>query len=716
MTDLVIVESPAKARTLTGILGPGYRVVASLGHVRDLPRKELGVDLEDRFKPHYVTASGKQKVIQRLRGAAQGATTVYLATDPDREGEAIAWHVLQVLKLPRSTPVHRVGFHAITPAAVLDAMRQPGPIDERLVEAQQTRRILDRLVGYQVSPLLWRHVRGAGTYERRGGGLSAGRVQTVALRLVVDREREIAAFVPEEYWTLEARLVQQVPPDPQAGDAVPFIAHLWRIGKDKPNLKTQADVQKIVDDLAPDGDLKAALWWVDSSDTVRKHRRPDPPFTTSTMQQAAARALHYPPGLTMKVAQQLYEGLPLGEEGTVGLITYMRTDSTAVAPEAQAAAREVIERFWGQEYLPLKPPAYQTHVKGAQEAHEAIRPTDPHRTPKAVRQFLDDKQAALYELVWRRFIASQMADAVYDVTTALIPTAKGDRAHRLPYLFRAVGRKLIFPGFLKVYEEGRDPGEVADPEDGEGTGSLPPLRPGEPLDLLELIMKQHWTEPPPRYTEASLIKELERRGIGRPSTFASMVDLIQDRAYVVKEQRFLKPTDLGLGVCDLLVGFFPEQFDYGFTAHMEKTLDDIAAGRADRLPTLEGFWAGLQPALQRAAVEMPQVRVSAPAPASSKSAGRRRKSAMNSGNSVENGQETAMLDKKNARPSRKAAEGKRGRSKTGSKPAEPTGQTCPKCGGVLVKRSGKYGEFVGCSNFPRCRYVEKATKTGEPTA
>ncbi|NLF11459.1 MAG: type I DNA topoisomerase, partial [Anaerolineaceae bacterium] len=345
MSRVVIVESPAKAKTLAGILGPGYRVLASLGHVRDLPPKELGVDVANGFRPRYVTARGKQKTIRRLREAVQGAEEVYLATDPDREGEAIAWHVLQATKPPRSVPVRRVAFHAITPAAVREAMDRPGQIDERLVEAQQTRRILDRLVGYQVSPLLWRRVRRTPRPAKgSGGGLSAGRVQTAALRLVVDREREIEAFVPEEYWTLHARLAQQVP------EPVPFLAELWRIAGKKPDLRTEADVQAIVDELDPPGGPQA-LWWVESSDTARKHRRPDPPFTTSTMQQAAARSLHFPPGLTMRLAQQLYEGLPVGDEGTVGLITYMRTDSTAVAPEAQAAAREVVERFWGKEYL-----------------------------------------------------------------------------------------------------------------------------------------------------------------------------------------------------------------------------------------------------------------------------------------------------------------------------------------------------------------------------
>lgn len=675
MSRVVIVESPAKAKTLAGMLGPGYRVLASLGHVRDLPQKELGVDVANGFRPRYVTARGKQKTIQRLREAVQAAEAVYLATDPDREGEAIAWHVLQATRPPRGVPVRRVSFHAITPAAVREAMGEPGEIDERLVEAQQTRRILDRLVGYQVSPLLWRRVRLTPRPAKgSGGGLSAGRVQTAALRLVVDREREIEAFVPEEYWTLHARLAQQVP------EPVPFLAELWRIAGKKPELHTEADVQAIVDELDPPGGPQA-LWWVESSDTARKKRRPDPPFTTSTMQQAAARSLHFSPGQTMRLAQQLYEGLPIGDDGTVGLITYMRTDSTAVAPEAQTAAREVVERFWGKEYLPARPPVYQTHVRSAQEAHEAIRPTDPHRTPRAMRAYLDEKQAALYELIWRRFIASQMADALYDVTTVLIPTARGERANRLPYLFRAVGRVLVFAGFLKVYEEGRDPGE----EEEEG-GPLPELSSGEGLDLLELIPRQHWTKPPPRYTEASLIKELERRGIGRPSTFASMVDLIQERGYVLKEGRFLKPSALGFVVCDLLVGFFPTQFDYGFTAQMEKTLDEIAAGRAQRLPALEGFWAGLEPAVQRAQVEMPTVTVEAPPPRPRGRGGR------GGGKGQGGGKATAG----------------RSSGKKAARAPEPVGQVCPRCGGALVKRTGKYGEFVGCSNFPQCRYVQKS--------
>ncbi len=636
-TKLVIVESPAKAKTIQGILGRDYRVLASMGHVRDLPRKTLGVDLEKGFQPHYVVAPKKRQTVQRLKDAAAQAEAVYLATDLDREGEAIAWHVLQLLKLPKSVPVYRVTFHEITPAAIHTAFQHTGQLNQPLVEAQQTRRILDRLVGYQVSPLLWRRVKG-------GKGLSAGRVQTIALRLVVDREREIEAFVPVEYWTIEALLTQQIP------DPIPFLAQLFRIGREAPDLKNRADAEAIIQAL------EGALYWVESVKTQRKEQRPPPPFTTSTLQQAASRALGWGPKLTMDVAQQLYEGVRLGEEGNVGLITYMRTDSTAVAPEAQAAAREVILQYFGAEYLPPTPPTYKTQVKSAQEAHEAIRPTDPRRTPKQVRPYLDAKQDALYTLIWRRFVASQMSNAVYDVTTALIPTGKDSRENRLPYLFRAQGRVRLFDGFLKVYEEKLDVGEEA-----EELKPLPPLRADEGLDLLELIPTQHWTKPPPRYTEASLIKELERRGVGRPSTFAGMVSLIQQRDYVRRDGRVLIPTPLGFAVCHLLVQFFAGLFDYGFTAQMEQTLDDIANGGQARRATLERFWADLQPALDKAKADMPRVTV---APTQ------------------------ARVKKK--------------------QPAQPTGEKCPHCGRDLVTRQGRYGPFVGCSGYPHCKYIKKA--------
>ncbi len=641
-SKLVIVESPAKAKTIGSILGRGYRVRASMGHIRDLPRKALGVDTESGFQPHYVTAPRKKKTVEALKEAAADAEALYLATDLDREGEAIAWHVLQVVRraLPKGTPVHRVTFHEITKDAVARAFSQAGTLNRALVEAQQTRRILDRLVGYSISPLLWRRIRGA-------KGLSAGRVQTAALRLVVDREREIEAFVSIEYWSIEALLAQQI-------DApTPFLAQLWRIYDEKgvarePDLKNREDAEAIVDAL------EGAAYWVDRVETAERSRSPRPPFTTSTMQQAASKALGYTPPLTMRIAQQLYEGVPIGEEGTVGLITYMRTDSTYVAPEAQQAAREVICRYWGEEYLPAQPPTYRTRVKSAQEAHEAIRPTGPERTPKQLRPFLDDKQAALYELIWRRFIASQMRPAVYKVTTAYIPTGAGDRVRSLPYLFRAQGRECLFPGFLKVYEELLDEGE-----EGEGEAALPPLTAGEGLDLLELIPKQHWTKPPPRYTESSLIKELERRGIGRPSTYAAMVSLIRDRGYVERQKRVLVPTELGYVVCDMLVAGFPELFDYGFTAAMEDQLDDIANGRAGRVPTLERFWAGMQPALERATEAMPKVTLSREEP-------------------------------------------------------EPTGRTCPECGGELVRRKGRYGYFTGCANYPKCKYVERKEQTKPP--
>ena len=633
---LVIVESPAKAKTIRNILGPGYRVLASMGHIRDLPRKKLGVDVENDFRPHYVIAPKKRSVVRRLQEAARSAGAVYLATDMDREGEAIAWHVLRCLKLPKGVPVYRVTFHEITPAAIRAAFQQAGQLNHALVEAQQTRRILDRLVGYQISPLLWRRVKG-------GKGLSAGRVQTIALRLVVDREREIEAFEPEEYWTIEALLAQHI------SNPTPFLAQLYRIGKDKPDLKSRDDVQAILQAL------EGAVYWVERVDSKRQRRRPPPPFTTSTLQQAASRALKLSPRRTMSIAQQLYEGVSLGDEGRVGLITYMRTDSTAVAPEAQAAARQVILQYFGAGYLPPRPPVYKTRVKSAQEAHEAIRPTDVTRTPRQVRPYLDEKQDALYTLIWRRFVASQMADALYEVTTALIPTGRGGRADRLPYLFRARGRVCLFDGFLCVYEEKLDVGQEAEKEQ-----PLPPLRAGEDLDLLELIPRQHWTKPPPRYTEASLIKELERRGIGRPSTFATMVNLIQQRAYVRHQGRVLVPTELGMVVCDLLVGFFADLFDYGFTAQMEQALDDIANGRRSRLETLRRFWDDLVPVLDKARADMPRVELS---------------------------QHGARSVSK-ARP-------------------EPTGETCPQCGGQLVRRQGRYGPFVGCANFPKCRYTRK---------
>ncbi len=677
---LIVVESPAKAKTIAGMGGwpvgsPGEptgrpRLVASMGHVRDLPHKSIGIDVQDGFRPHYVTAPGKQKTIHKLQEAAQGVQAVYLATDPDREGEAIAWHVLQVLRqaLPKGTPVYRITFHEITATAVRLAFEHAGPLNLALVEAQQARRILDRLVGYYISPLLWKHVRG-------GRGLSAGRVQTVALRLVVDREREIQAFVPVEYWSIEAELQQQMrsPINPlgltEPLKPTPFRAQLWRIADaqgqlQEPDLKNRADADAVVQAL------DQAMYWIDRVEQERKPRYPPPPFITSTLQQAASQVCGFPPKLTMQIAQQLYEGVPLnGQSGAVGLITYMRTDSPHVAPEAQTAAREAILKFWGQAYLPAAPPTYTARVKSAQEAHEAIRPTDPHRTPKQVKPDLDDRQYKLYELIWRRFIASQMKPALYDLTTAYIPTAPAAppapdaRLHpnRLPFVFRAQGRVCAFDGFLKVYKELGEAGDAAEAET-----RLPPLTPGEWLELLRLIPEQHWTRPPSRYTESSLIKELERRGIGRPSTFASMVAIIQERDYVRRQLKFLVPTELGMAVCDMLVAAFANLFDYDFTARMEDQLDEIANGpvqtaQQQRLDMLARFWAELSPAVERAQADMPQVRIEPDKP-------------------------------------------------------QPTGQTCPQCGSELVRRRGKHGYFVGCTSYPQCKYIQKKTeKSAQPS-
>lgn len=561
---------------------------------------------------------------------------VFLATDLDREGEAIAWHALQVLKLPKTTPVHRIAFHEITPAAIRAAIHHAGQLNNELVQAQQTRRVMDRLVGYQISPLLWRHVKG----EK---ALSAGRVQTVALRLVVDREREIGAFEPVEFWTIEALLAQQIP------EPAPFLARLHRVGKDKPELKNREEAEAVLQDL--DG----AVYWVGSIKTRRQEQRPPPPFTTSTLQQAASRRLRLRPQATMALAQQLYEGVRLGDKGAAGLITYMRTDSTHVAIDAQTSAREVILQHFGPEYLPLRPPTFKSRSKSAQEAHEAIRPTEVRRTPKQVRPFLSAKQDALYTLIWRRFVASQMAPAAFAVTTVLIPTGRSNRVAQLPYLFQAQGRVRLFDGFLKVYAE--EPDASSDAETGK---PLPQLRKNEDLDLLDLLATQRWTKPPPRFTEASLIKELERRGIGRPSTFANTVNLIQKRRYASIENRLLRPTSLGFVACDLLVGQFPDLFDYEFTARMEQALDDIAGGRQKRLVMLQRFWEDLEPTLETARIQMPTVNVKR-GPITNGSASR---------------QESAL-------------------------------EKCPKCGAGLANRNGPYGPFVGCSRYPRCRYTRR---------
>jgi DNA topoisomerase-1 len=686
MSTLVIVESPTKAKALRQYLGAGYSVRASLGHVRDLPPKELGVALDAGFKPTYHLVPRARKTLGELRAAMAGADTVLLATDPDREGEAIAWHIAQACRKELAGKrVLRARFHEITPEAVRAAVAQPAALNMHLVDAQQARRVLDRLVGYQVSPLLWKGIAGP-------SGLSAGRVQSVALRLVVERDRAIEAFVPEEYWTLDAALSE--PDEPH------FLARLYRIGKDKPVLKTEADAQTVI--AALDG----ADWRVGQVSQARRTRNPYPPYITSTLQRDASARLHWSAKKVMQIAQQLYEGVTLPGEGQVGLITYMRTDSTQVAPEAQQAAREVIERLYGKDALPASPPNYAKKVKNAQEAHEAIRPTKPERLPAKIREALTPDQDKLYTLIWRRFIASQMKPAVYNVTTVTVLTSRGGAD--LPYIFRATGRQLLDPGFLRVYDVSD---ETAD-EDAAHNEQLPPLAKGDGLTCHRLIPEQHFTKPPPRFTDAALIQELERLGIGRPSTFASIVDTLYERAYVEKalEGRGLQSTELGRVVCDFLVARFPSVFEVGFTARMEDQLDDIANGEARWTNVMAQMWeplSGLIAQAETALAGAPKIRVAATGAAAGSRRGRgggqRRAGAGGAGRSGAKG----------AAKSGTTGKG-RGRKRAAASTAPAPGDlgACPDCGRPLVQRTSQYGPFVGCSGYPECRYIQRTAKRG----
>jgi DNA topoisomerase-1 len=641
---LVIVESPAKAKTIGRFLGHGYTVRASVGHVRDLLKSQLSVDVDNDFAPKYRVPNEKKTVVKELAALGERAAEVFLATDPDREGEAIAWHLTEAAELDRDR-VRRVVFHEITDHAIHEAFEHPRGINMELVNAQQARRILDRLVGYKLSPLLWEKVRSR---------LSAGRVQSVALRLIVEREREIQAFVPVEYWSIHAELAKRLPSQAHVPKKrASFLAKLIKIGGKDADLKTEADAQAIVDEL------KQADYLVAAVKKGERRRKPYPPFTTSTLQQEANRRLSYPAKRTMGLAQQLYEGIVLGDEGSVGLITYMRTDSTSVADEAQREARAYIRQRFGEEYLPETPPQYRTRSKNAQEAHEAIRPTSVLRTPDAVKPFLDAAQFKLYDLIWKRFVASQMNAAVYDTLSvdiaagqaaSLLPVIKGldekgvnGAADRLPYVFRATGSTLKFAGYLAVYEEARD--EDVAPEEDEGA-RIPDLSPSELLDLLALLPEQHFTEPPPRYTEASLVKALEEDGIGRPSTYAPTLATIQARGYVEKRDKRLFPTDVGFVVNDLLVEYFADVIEVGFTARMEEELDEIAAGEKDWVEVLREFYEPFEKDVTHAMHTIERVEVS-----------------------------------------------------------EEIGEACPTCGKPLVVRWGRFGKFIGCSDFPNCRYT-----------
>ncbi|MGC2424280.1 MAG: type I DNA topoisomerase [Nitrospirota bacterium] len=667
--DLVVVESPAKARTINKYLGDKYVVRASLGHVRDLPKKKLSVDVENGFLPEYEVIKGKAKIIAELKKLAQAADKVYLAPDPDREGEAIAWHVAEEINVPQKK-LFRVLFNEITKRGVAEAMKSPGKIDLNKVDAQQARRVLDRLVGYQVSPLLWKKVK---------RGLSAGRVQSVALRLVSEREREILAFVSQEYWSITAALSADSPP--------PFTAKIAKADGKKLEIFTGAEAQEITDYL------KGQAFIVSKVDRKEKKQYPVPPFTTSKLQQEAARKLKFSAKKTMLVAQQLYEGLEIGPEGAVGLITYMRTDSTRVSSEAVAEGRDLIANKYGKEYLPEKPPVYASQKK-AQEAHEAVRPTTVGREPESVKQYLDKDQLALYRLIWNRFLASQMNPAVLDMTGVDIQAGK--------YVFRATGSIIKFPGFMAVYTEGKDEAktdEEAEEASSDAAANLPPLRAGDLLKQESLTPRQHFTQPPPRYTEASLVKELEEKGIGRPSTYAAIMSTIVEREYVEKKGTAFGPTELGLIVNDLLVESFPDLFNVTFTAKMEDELDEIEEGKMQWTDTVREFYDPFEKALINAQKGMRNVkREETPTDIECDKCGK-----MMVIKWGRNGRFLACPGYPECKNTRELP-GENGESAPSQVPAaETTDEKCPKCGSPMVIKSGRFGKFMACSAYPGCK-------------
>jgi DNA topoisomerase-1 len=684
---LVVVESPTKAKTLERYLGQEFTVRASYGHIRDLPKNKLGVDTEHEFEPEYVIPEASKKAVASLKAAHKRAADVILATDFDREGEAIAFHVAEILGLePASTS--RVTFTEITKDAILEAFAHPRMVDMQLVDAQQARRVLDRLVGYRLSPILWKKVR---------PGLSAGRVQSVALRLIVDREREIRAFVPVEYWSIDARLSTDLSQD----SADPgFLARLIQIGEDK--LAASPDKQGLVLGSEQDGaqhveHLRRAAYRVQEVRQREVKRSPAPPFTTSTLQQEAARKLGFSSRKTMRFAQQLYEGVELPGEGQTGLITYMRTDSVNIADTALAELADVVRTQFGQEYALEKPRRYKKKQRGAQEAHEAIRPTSAQRLPDAVEQHLDRDQARLYRLIWQRAVASQMAEARFDqVSVDIAATAEGAP----PYLLRATGQTLKFDGFRRVYFEGRD-----DAPDEDAEGRLPVLTAEQVLRLLEVLPEQHFTQPPPRFSEASLVKTLEELGIGRPSTYASIISVLLDRQYARLEERRFYPEDVGEVVIDLLVEHFPEIVDVTFTAKMEDELDDIAEGKLRWTQVLDEFYGPFERLLEKKEeeIERPQEELDELCPLC-----------------IEEGRTPAKLVIKLGRngkfiacPNYPECKYTRNVGEDSARPEpEETGEACPECGRPLVKKTGRYGPFVGCSGYPDCKYIKKDPPKG----
>ncbi|MGH7483336.1 MAG: type I DNA topoisomerase [Longimicrobiales bacterium] len=676
---LVIVESPAKARTIARYLGGEYRVKASVGHIRDLPARELGVDLEHGFEPKYVTIRGKGKIIQELRREASGADEILLATDPDREGEAIAYHVAEQLGYQRDADTNgdgrfrRILFHEITKDAVREALDEPGSLDMRKVEAQQARRILDRIVGFQVSPILWKPIR---------RGLSAGRVQTVALRLIVEREDEIRAFEPEEYWSITALL---------EGRDERFEAKLHHIDGRAFRLEDETAARRVLRDV---GGMPFVVTEVKRRE---KRKNPPAPFTTSTLQQEAAKRLGFSAKRTMRAAQQLYEGVDVGSEGAVGLITYMRTDSTRVAPSAADAARDWVGAEFGRAYLPGSPRLWTgKQQKGAQQAHEAIRPTDVARHPSMVRRALDSDQARLYELIWLRFVAGQMSPAVYDTTTVDFEIRPADAPL---YLFRATGSILKFDGFTRLYNEARETGDRRTLDD---LSPLPPLEVEDRCALEELRPQQHFTQPPPRFSEASLVKELEKLGIGRPSTYAQIISTILDRGYVELSQKRFQPTDLGETVAKLLVRLFPDIFDVGFTSGMETELDRIEDGRLEWRSVLEDFYGPFQRRLDESEKTKEEVlrEVLAAEDTTCPECGRPMQVKWGS-----RGQFLACTGYPDCRHTQPLREEEKREPK-------PIGEDCPKCASPLVEREGRFGPFIACSNYPECKYTRPRTIPG----
>ncbi len=648
----IIVESPTKTRTLARFLGDEYKLLSSKGHVRDLPEDDIAVDIDNDFRPHYQIIPRQRKTLSKIRQELEGIEQVYLAADPDREGEAIAWHLMEALDLPDA---RRIEFNEITEEAVRAALQNPGEIDFNRVNAQQARRILDRLVGYKLSPLLWKKIGSKG----RDSALSAGRVQSVALRLICDREREVAAFEPEEYWTIEALLTADE-------DLPPFPAELKTKDDEDIALANEEQTQAVIDELRPQKFI------VSEVEHKTRKRRPWPPFITSTLQRQAASDLHFSARKTMRLAQQLYEGVDTNE-GTVGLITYMRTDSTRVAKPAQSQARKYIREHFGEEYIGKG--VRGKKAKGAQEAHECIRPTSVYREPDKMKQFLGKDQAALYELIWRRFVASQMKAAVYDQYGVDISAG--------PYGLRAATSTVKFPGFLRVLPDRKEKQQA----------QIPPLKVDQELGLVDLDPEQHFTQPPPRYNEGSLVQALEENGIGRPSTYAPIIETLRQRRYVRMQKRAFLPTPLGFAVSDYLVERFPNIMDIEFTARVEEDLDTIESGQREWVTLLHEFYPEFEASLQQAIEAGPKPLEGEKCPECG-------------GQLYEKystyGKFAGCENYPDCTYKRDLLEDVLGKKE----PAEPTGEKCPECGQELVKRTNRRGQaFIGCSGYPDCRYT-----------